>query len=126
VNRESQQELPGVTGEELSLMSKEELRQFVDDLVSDRIFTSSHIRPNERQDMVATVFMPVALGAFANWSDTGMANIGVLWEYTSKAGPRCINGYPIFFSMHMVHKDDWAVAVEAAQRERERRKNIEL
>lgn len=105
------------------LMPPDELRQFVDDFVSNRIFTSAHLREN---DDIAMVFMPVALGAFSGWSDTGLERIGVLWEYLSQAGPMAINGLPCFFSFHVLNADDWKIAREAILREQERRKNIEL
>lgn len=37
-----------------------------------------------------------------------MKNIGMIYEDNSKAGPTCINGYPIFMSCCVVSKDDTA------------------
>lgn len=104
-------------------MSEEDLRRFVDDLVSSRIFTDRHVRnPSD----IPMVFLPLAFGALSGWSDTGLKGIGVIWEYFDKAGPTSINGYPVFFSMHLMNAADWAVVSEAARRESERRKSIEL
>ena len=104
-------------------MSDEELRAFVDDFVSGWVFTDRHVRdPN----VLASVFMPLVFGALADWSDTGRNRIGLIWEYMSKAGPMCVNGYPTFFSMRLMNVEDWAIVQKAAQREFERRKNIEL
>lgn len=122
-DRKFQPELPSVTGEEIQHMSEENLKKFVDDLVSGRIFTSAQIND---ADMIGMVFMPLVLGALRGWSDTGLANIGVVWEYLDRAGPMSVNGYPAFFSMRLIHIDDWKIAVEAARKEAERRKNIEL
>ena len=33
--------------------------------------------------------------------------IGVVWEWHNKCLPRSINGYPIFMSCRIMHKEDW-------------------
>jgi hypothetical protein len=53
-------------------------------------------------------------------------NLGVIWEWMAKAGPRSINGYPIFFSCRLMHRDDWTRAEKAILREQTRRESIEL
>lgn len=53
-------------------------------------------------------------------------DIGLIYEYLDKAGPRSINGYPIFFSMRIMHRDDWARAARAIEREQKRMQEIEL
>lgn len=53
-------------------------------------------------------------------------DIGVVWEWLSKAGPRSINGYPIFFSCRLMHREDWEKARRAAQKEMDRRKELDL
>jgi len=54
-----------------------------------------------------------------------IANIGTIWEHITECGPS-INGMPIFFSMRVMHKDDWARASAAIERERTRRGRIEV
>lgn len=117
-----QPELPGVTGEDIPAMSDDELRKFVDDLVSGRVFTHHQVL---QESMIPMVFMPIALGAL-KWSDTGFANIGAIWEYMDQAGPRSINGYPMFTSLRLMNANDWETARVAAEREIERRRKIEL
>jgi hypothetical protein len=34
------------------------------------------------------------------------ADLGMIWEYMSKAGPRSVNGVPMFMSMRFLSKDD--------------------
>jgi hypothetical protein len=53
-------------------------------------------------------------------------NLGVIWEWMDKAGPRAINGYPIFFSCRIMHAEDWNRAKRAIIREQERRGTIEI
>jgi hypothetical protein len=52
------------------------------------------------------VFMPIALGAFSEYSEEARKDIGMVYEYLDKAGPRSINGYPIFFSFRVVNVKD--------------------
>ena len=51
---------------------------------------------------------------------------GVLWEFYSKALPRGINGYPMFASHHVMHKDDWERARKAIIREQSRMDELEV
>lgn len=84
-------------------MSEEELRKLAVDYVEGKIFTTFHFHEAEmdRGEMVGLVFMPLLLGGVGFAKDAWM-----LYEYYSEAGPRSINGYPIFFSMRkVIHKD---------------------
>lgn len=62
-------------------------------------------------DLLGAIFLPVTLGGLDHLK---IDQIGNIVEELSKAGPRSINGYPIFFSCQVIHKDDWAVIVERA------------
>lgn len=50
------------------------------------------------------------------------APLGVIYEHNDQAGFRAINGYPQFFSLRMMHAEDWAIARAAVNRELDRRK----
>lgn len=115
-----QPSLPGADPEYISCMSEEAMRQFVDDFVSGRIFTSLHVRNPEDVPMSFMVLM------FMSWSDTGLKQIAVVWEYLDKAGPMSVNGMPTFFSCHFVNVDDWKILQPAIEKERKRREDIEL
>lgn len=103
--------------------SEEELREFVIDFLAGRIFTSAHMPPGERLELV---FMPLIFGALAEWPREDWEDIGILYEYMDKASPRAINGMPSFFSFRMMHVDDWARCIKAIQREEQRQKEIEV
>lgn len=109
---------------EVPRMSEEDLKKFVLDFLAGQIFTDKHINPNSSQDVVGMVFMPLVMGAFAEYSPDSLRQIGCIWEYNSQAGPRSINGYPVFFSMHFMHVDDWARCATVIRNEEERQKNI--
>jgi hypothetical protein len=53
-------------------------------------------------------------------------NLGCIWESIDQAGPRTINGMPIFFSCHIMHAEDWKRAKVAISKEIERRKDFSL
>lgn len=83
-----------------------EIRQLALDLVAGKVFTDRHIRADEWQSMVGSIFMVLGLGGPAIFTGIDPADIGFIYEYMDKAGPRGINGYPVFFSLHVVSKAD--------------------
>jgi len=109
----------------LPKLSDDDLRKFVDDFLSDRIYTSVHLRGNQR-DLLSMVFMPIAFGYFNRYQPESLKQVGVIYENKSAALPRSINGQPMFTSMRVLHVDDWQRAWAAILKEEERRKNIEL
>lgn len=50
-------------------------------------------------------------------------DLGVIYEHMSAAGPRGINGYPMFMSLRLMHRDDWKLAFDAYEKEVARRKS---
>jgi len=69
-----------------------------------KIFCDRQINPREIGSMLAMVFMPIALGALSETANVVRDNIGMIYEYLSEAGPRSINGYPIFMSFKTLTK----------------------
>lgn len=86
----------------------EEIRSLALDLYKGNIFTDRHIAHTEMDRMLGMVFMPLALGATSDCSKEYIESIGLVYEYYSKAGPTCINGYPTFFSCALLNKEDAA------------------
>lgn len=105
--------------------SREELRKFVDDFVSGRIFSSAHLPPTDDR-LIGGVFLTAGLGGFSEWTLEELQQIGIIYEYLNQAGPRSINGYPCFFSLRVLHVEDWRIALVAINAELERRKSIPL
>jgi hypothetical protein len=103
-------------------MDDNELREFVDDFLSGNIFTSAQVPENESLNLI---FMPLVLGG-GDMLKPIADDIGCLFEYMSKAFPRSINGYPMFHSFRVMHKDDWKVALKTIKQERVRRQTIPL
>lgn len=99
-----------------------ELKKIAADLYEGKIFTHTQIK-NEQD--ILMVFMPIALGAFKNWPKENIDKIGLIYEYIDKAGPRSINGYPIFFSFSMINKTDAALVEKFYKKYEKLKKSFE-
>jgi hypothetical protein len=102
---------------EIPRRSEEELRALVRDFIGGRIFCSADKRIEAQPDLLPMVFMPLAFGAFEDWTDDERKQIGIAYEYFEKAGPRAVNGLPTFFSVKVLHIDDWTIVRETLKRE---------
>jgi hypothetical protein len=60
------------------------------------------------------------------WNKSVAENLGVIYAYTKDAGPRGVNGYPMFFGCAFLHRKDWDLVRTAIDRELERQKDIDL
>lgn len=118
---EEKQEEPEPIDKDVPRMTDEQLKEFVLGLCDGKLLTSAQVR---QPDLIPMIFLPVAFGVFNGWSKEEIENIGVLWEWNDRAGLRGINGYPIFSSLRMMHKEDWKRAVDAHEREMKRREEI--
>ena len=61
-------------------------------------------------------------GVYEEW----IKNIGAIYEHISEAGPRGVNGFPIFFSFHTAGKEDWIKIMKAVQKETKRREKVKI
>jgi hypothetical protein len=105
----------------LARLSPVDLAQFVSDVCEGLLYLSVQAPPN----LVRSIFLPLALGAFSDWPPEKLQDIGIFYERLDKAGPLGINGQPMFLSMWVLHKDDWAKAKRAIVNEIERRKEAQ-
>jgi len=109
----------------LQRLTDDELRTFVSDFASQQIFSSAHLSESD-VNKLKMIFMPLAFGAFEGYTDDDLKDVGLIYEYLDQQGPHSINGYPMFWSCRIMHKDDWERARAAIIVEVERRKSIEL
>jgi hypothetical protein len=105
---------------EIPRMKKEDLRQFVLDLCNEKIWTD---RDCKRPEDISMSFIILS---FMEPKDFPKEDIGLIWEYISKANTMAVNGMPTFFSCHLMHKDDWKIARQAAIKEMERRRTMPI
>jgi hypothetical protein len=92
----------------VSSMTDSEVRQLALDIVQGRVFTSLHILSEDFAGVASMVFLPIALGGQEIIDEFKRNDVAMVWEYIDKAGPRSINGYPIFFSFRCVTRADAA------------------
>ena len=84
-----------------------ELKQIAKDLIDGKIFCDRHI-PKHDNHLVPSIFMVLALCGQKTIDFMLHYKISFVYEYLDKAGPRAINGYPIFFSIGMLNDKDTA------------------
>lgn len=101
-------------------MSDAELKAFVMGFCDGQIFTNSMVEAN---GLLHLVFMPLALGGLEG---VDLEDLGCIWEWMKEAGPRSINGYPIFFGCRLMNKADTARAQAAIDKEMKRRQQVEI
>ncbi len=84
--------------------TREELIKIAKDLKEGKIFCDGHI-PEGDERMITSIFMILAL---ADTTELMASQPGMIYEYLSEAGPRAVNGYPIFMSMNVLNREDTA------------------
>lgn len=87
-------------------MNDKEKKTLAVDIVEGRVFGTWSIR-EDNINIIPLIFMPLALANKDILEGMEKDNITQIYEYMDKAGPRGINGFPTFFSMHMINEDDW-------------------
>jgi hypothetical protein len=105
-------------------LSDNVLRQFVVDYLGRSIFTDQDMG-KQRKDLLS-VFMPVGLGCYDDRAIFELANIGIFYEYLEKAGPRSVNGFPVFFSVRVMSIADAERCLAAIKKQMEVIKEMEV
>jgi hypothetical protein len=84
----------------------EEVKQIAQDMHHGLIFCDRFCNSSEE---VAMVFMVLSLMDQKDIDELKKDPPGLIFEYFSKAGPRSINGMPMFVSCQMLSKEDTVV-----------------
>jgi hypothetical protein len=92
--------------------TREELRQLALDWLAGKLFTDHHCRADD----LPLAFMPLALMKPSQIAELQGSDLGLIFEYVDKAGPRGINGMPFFFSMQILNRADAQVVMDLAKR----------
>lgn len=87
------------------MRTNEELKQLAQDIHAGRIFTDRHLNGAE---LLGSVFLPLSFMDEAALTRMQETKVGMIFEYRDKAGPRSINGYPIFFSCQTATEEEAA------------------
>lgn len=107
---------------EIPRMSEAKLRDFVLGYCDGRIYTNYDAHDED----IGRVFAVIGMGALSAFTKEAIAQIGCIWEELDKAGPRVMNGRPMFFSCHLMHRDDFEIVRKAVADENDRRQNIKI
>jgi hypothetical protein len=103
-------------------LTNEQMQDLVRQLLAGTVLTSDQVPP----EMLKFVFMVVGLGGFAGMPAEDLEQIGCVYEHLSEAGPTSINGFPVFFSLKIMHINDWKIVRATLVRELKRATQIEL
>jgi hypothetical protein len=90
-------------GEAYKPRTEEELKQIAKDLWAGQIFCDRQISDKQ---LLTSVFMPLVFLSVKDVKELKRRNIDFIFEYLSSAGPRSINGMPVFMSCQLLSKSD--------------------
>ena len=95
-------EIPHLTPDELTALAR------------DVVIGKTYLSVGQEGDLLPMVFMPLV---FMSAEDAAvLTDAGAIYEDMSKAGPRAINGYPMFTSCKILHEDDRLPLIEEMKR----------
>ncbi|TSP14033.1 hypothetical protein [Cupriavidus campinensis] len=89
-------------------MDADKLKELARAFLRGEVFTDRQIA---RIEDMRLVFLPIMFGALAA---VDLKTIGLVYEYHREAGPRRINGMPIFLSMRLLNREDAAKLADYA------------
>lgn len=84
-------------------LTEEEIKKLADDIYRGIIFTDRHIK---NPDDIYRVFIPLVLLNEEQIEKFNADKHGMIYEYMDKAGPRSINGMPMFLSLRLLSQED--------------------
>lgn len=93
----------------LAPLTEKEIADLANDLYRCMIFTDRHV---QRPEDVPSVFMPLIFMKKDDIEKLKANPPGMIYEYFSEAGPRSINGMPMFMSFRMIGIEDTAKVME--------------
>ena len=85
--------------------SEEEITQIARGIYKNEIFSSLQIDPKD-QNLVISIFMPLAFLSPLMRKQLVIDEITNFYAEMKNAGPKSINGYPCFFSVYYLDRED--------------------
>jgi hypothetical protein len=86
-------------------VGEDKLKEIARDMAMGKIFCDRHIPINQPQ-LFSQIFMTFLFLDIGPETGESMLDIGLVYEYLDKAGPRSVNGFPIFHSCAVLLTDD--------------------
>lgn len=111
---------------ELPIDSKHDLKEIAKGIHKGEIFTSKHLRPNESPDILGMVFMPLIMMNNEQRQEMIDNKAAVFFSYMKDAGPRSINGYPIFWSVSYLTDAEWLKVLQYLKKLEQFEKDLEV
>ena len=105
------EEVPEEEEEEVILpyesRTDDELRKIAKQIYRNEIFCTWHVRESDIE-LMPNIFMPLVFmsQAYIDWMDENKITFIYAIYSESLPAPMAINGYPIFFAMNMLNKED--------------------
>lgn len=88
------------------MKTDEQLKQLAKDIFTGLVFTNNHIPPDDPMAL-GIVFIPLVMMNDEQQKDFESKKPGMVYEYLDKAGPRSMNGLPMFMSFQFVTEDEY-------------------
>jgi alpha/beta superfamily hydrolase len=88
----------------------DELRAFARRIITREVYVAW------TQDAIEYSFGAMIALSAGMLPDEDVQNIGLIWAEEKNANAMCVNGYPTFFQMAFIHKDDVEPLVAHLQR----------
>ena len=92
-------------------MKDKELKQLAIDISEGKVYGTFHMNKCEISNM-GSVFMPLMFMTDEQRQKMSDEKVVHLYEHIDKAGPRSINGMPIFMSFSRIVDKDWKKIVK--------------
>jgi hypothetical protein len=93
----------------LPSLPPDELKQLAVDFKEGRVFSDRHV--TNPQD-ISMVFLVLLFMDKEDIDQLKQDNLGMIFEYISKAGPRAVNGMPMFTSARYLNRSDTKLLFE--------------
>ena len=86
-------------------MTDDEIKELATDVFKEKVFFSTMLDENEMH-LLSSVFLPITFMNEPQIEQIKKDNVTAFYEYYDKAGPRSINGLPMFTSMRTITEED--------------------
>jgi len=87
------------------VMEDDEIKELATDVFKDKVFFSTMLQEHEMH-LLSSVFLPITFMDEPQIEQIKKDNVAAFYEYYDKAGPRAINGLPMFTSMRTITEED--------------------
>lgn len=98
----------------------QELKKLALEYTEGKIFGSWNIHETDQKSVIGMVFMPITFMLKKDLPE----DIAHVYAYMHEAGPRSINGYPMFYSCYMLNEADYKKFVEYVNKIRKQREEF--